>query len=204
MSIDSRVRTVLLVGIFSTLPACQAIQPSAGKPARYGSAPPKAAASAPATGGGATALALSSTQVRAGEVATITATLRSGGASIAGTQNDIVFDPKQIAVAPKPNGKPDCAVNPKLGKEGTAFSFLPPGCHSVIGAGCTTVRALVLSLSNVEAIPNGSVLYTCKVQISPQASPGAHTLSLSRVGFSDPAGQAITGGGVAGALTVGK
>ncbi len=203
MSVDLRVRTVLLVGIFSTLPACQATQPVAGKPARYESAPPKAAASAPATGG-ATALLLSTTQGRAGEVLAITATLKSGGASIAGTQNDIGYDPKQIAVVAKSNGKPDCAANPKLGKEGTAFSFLPQGCQAVIGAGCTSVRALVLSLSNVDAIPNASALYTCKVRISPQASPGAHTLSLSRVGFSSPAGQAIAGSGVAGAITVGK
>jgi hypothetical protein len=67
---------------------------------------------------------------------------------------------------------------------------------------CTTVRALVLSLTNVGAIGDGSVLYTCKVKISPQAAPGAHTLSVERVGFSDPTGKAIDGRAVAGTMTV--
>jgi hypothetical protein len=147
---------------------------------------------------------LSSTQGRPGSVVTVAVKLNSGGASIAGTQNDIVFEPRQVAVAATSSGTPDCAANPQLGKEGTAFSFLPPGCRSTAGDGCTSVRALVLSLSNVAPIANGSVLYTCKVQIAPQASPGAHALSLTRVGFSNPKGDAIAGGGVDGTITVGQ
>lgn len=203
MPLSARPRTALLLCTLFTLPACQVAQPVPATPPGGEPARPKAVASAPASGGG-TALALSKTQGRPGGVVTIAVKLSSGGAAIAGTQNDIVFDPKQIAVAPTSNGKPDCAVNPQLGKEGTAFSFLPQGCRSVIGDGCTTVRALVLSLSNVAAIANGSVLYTCKVQIAPQANPGPHQLSVTRVGFSNPTGQAIAGGGVDGTITVGQ
>src|SRR5262249_55404639 len=106
-------------------------------------------------------------------------------------------------IAPRSNGKPDCTPNAQLGKEGTAFNFLPQGCNAAAG-GCTSVRALVLSLSNVAAIPNGSALYSCTVRIASGATAGAHTLSVTRVGFSSPTGQAINGGGVDGAVTVGK
>ena len=165
--------------------------------------PAPSAGGAPVSGGGRgqARIVLSSATVRPGQTATVTATLQSGGASIAGTQNDIGFDPRAVAIARKANGKPDCRANGALGKEGTAFNFLPPQCAP---GSCTSVRALVLSLSNVAAIPNGSVLYTCTVQAAPGAAPGPQTLRLSRVGFSDPAGKAIDGGGTDGAITIGK
>lgn len=163
------------------------------------------AASAPQAAAAATsgkpALMLSSAQGRAGEVVTVSATLTTAGDSIAGTQNDITFDPSQISVVAKANGKPDCSPNGQLGKEGTAFSFLPPHCQK---QGCTGVRALVLSLSNVAPIPNGSALYTCRVAISSQASAGTHQLSITNAGFSNPTGQAISAASVNGAVTVGK
>jgi hypothetical protein len=188
--------------ILVALSACQMTAAPPSKPKMTESPPPNVAARA-ATSSGKTAVVLNTVPGRPGQVVTLTATLNTSGASVAGTQNDISFDPKEVAIAAKSNGKPDCAPNSQLGKEGTAFSFLPPGCNAA-GGGCTSVRALVLSLSNTAPIPNGSPLYTCQARIAPQASPGAHTLSLSRVGFSSPSGQAITGGGVDGAVTVGK
>ena len=186
------------------LSACDMLRPAATTAPAASAAPVKAPAARPpaAAGIGAgPAIVLSSAQAAPGQRATITATLRSGGASIAGAQNDIGFDP-QVAIAAKGNGKPDCSPNPSIGKEGTAFSFQPARCTP--GAGCTGVRALVLSLSNVEPIANGSVLYTCTVQVAAQASAGAHALTLSRAGFSSPQGEAIDGGGSNGSVTVGK
>jgi hypothetical protein len=132
----------------------------------------------------------------------VNATLSSGSASIAGTQNDIGFDSKQLAIVATAKGKPDCVANRSLGKEGTAFSFMPPGCNG--GPTCTGVRALVLSLSNVAPIPNGSTLYSCKVHIASQASPGSYKLTNSRVGFSSPKGDAIDGSAGDGTITVAK
>jgi hypothetical protein len=207
MSTVTRPRTLLPICALLILPACPAAQPAASRAGRE--RPPEVAPGAankppPAAGvppGNKPALQVSGGQGRPGDVVTVTATLTTAGASIAGTQNDIAFDPKQISVVAKANGKPDCSPNRQLGKEGTAFSFLPPKCQT---GTCTGVRALVLSLSNVAAIPNGSVLYTCKVAISAQASPGAHPLSLSHAGFSNPTGQAITAATADGAITVGK
>jgi hypothetical protein len=161
----------------------------------------KPPASAPAAAGGTT-LSLSNASGAAGQRVDVSVTLHIGGTKIAGTQNDLVFDPSQIAVLPKANGKPDCTANGALGKDGTAFSFLPTGCQPMIGAGCTTVRALVLSLSNVDPIADGARLFSCKVQIGPQAKPGTQTLTMTRVGFSDPKGGEIQGGGRNGAVTV--
>lgn len=178
------------------LAGCQGLLPAPG------TTPGGAPRPAPLPEGrGRPKIVLSSVSVAPGGRATVTATLRSGGASIAGTQNDIGFDPRAVAIARKPNGKPDCRANPAIGKEGTAFNFLPQKCAP--GA-CDTVRALVLSLSNVGAIADGSVLYTCTVEAAPGATPGARPLRLSRVGFSDPGGKAITGAGVDGSITVTK
>ena len=152
-------------------------------------------------GRGRPKIVLSSGSAGPGGTATITATLQTGGAKIAGTQNDISFDPRDVAIARKANGKPDCRANTALGKEGTAFNFLPQHCAP--GA-CDNVRVLVLSLSNVESIPDGSVLYTCTVEVGINATPGAKPLRLSRVGFSDPGGKVINGVGVDGTVTVGR
>jgi hypothetical protein len=184
------MRSSLLVPALLVLSACQMPLGVAQRPAPAGGG-----------GGGRPTILLNSASASPGQTTTVTATLRTGGASIAGTQNDITFDPRAIAIARKANGKPDCRANGALGKEGTAFSFLPPQCAP--GA-CDTVRALVLSLSNVAAIPDGSVLYTCTVAVAAGAAPGARALRLSRVGFSDPGGKAISGAGVDGTITVGK
>lgn len=201
------LRTAMLLGTSLALFACQATDSVFSRPPRTTPAPAKAPTRAPSGGGGTSSsgkptLALDNAQGAPGATVSVAAKLASGGANIAGTQNDLVFDPKQITVAPNAKGKPDCAANRQLGKEGTAFSFVPAGCRP--GADCTGVRALVLSLSNVEAIPNGSTLYTCRVRIAPTARPGAHEISAARVGFSNPSGQAIDGTGRDGTVSVAK
>jgi len=144
-------------------------------------------------------IALSKTRGARGQAIPVTATLRTGGQRIAGTQNDIGFDARQAGIAAQANGKPDCRANPAIGKEGTAFSFLPKGCRP---PACKQVRALVLSLSDVAPIPDGAVLYTCTVTIAANAAPGSQGLSANRVGFSSPAGEAIQGGVVNGSILI--
>jgi hypothetical protein len=201
--LDSRLRTTGLLSTLLVLSACQTADTIFSRPQRDPTVPSKVATRAPSTGGsGRPTLTLDSAQGAPGDTVSVAVKLSTGGAGIAGTQNDIVFDPKQVSVPATAKGKPDCAANRQLGKEGTAFSFVPANCRP--GTDCTAVRALVLSLSNVDAIPNGSTLYTCRVRVAAQASPGTQKLSVTRVGFSSPSGQAIDGVGKDGAVTVAK
>jgi hypothetical protein len=184
------------------LMGCEAMGPVFSPPSTGGTDPGKRPTRPPAAAsGGKPQIVLSNAEGKPGQALTLTATLRTGGASIAGTQNDIGYDPKQVAVVPTQRNKPDCAANRSLGKEGTAFSYQPSGCKN---GNCGGVRALVLSLSNVDPIPNGSTLYTCKMQIRPQATPGAQRLTISRVAFSDPKGNAIEGSGTNGNVRITK
>jgi hypothetical protein len=125
-----------------------------------------------------------------GDVVSFDVTLSTAGAQVSGTQNDITFD-ANAPIQAKTNNRPDCAVNPDIGKEATSFSFRPSGCTP--GSTCTGVRALVLSTSNTDAIPDGSVLYTCMVAIGASAPNGNYPLECSNQGASNPKGAAFNG-----------
>jgi hypothetical protein len=197
MSIIPRLHHLLLLSAAIALPACELMEPTRPK-RKMDEIPPPKVATREAGKTGKPTLELTGAQGKRGETVSVSAKLGAGGARIAGTQNDIVFDPTRIAIARDSSGKPACAANRQLQKDATAFSFLPKDC----GNNCTTVRALVLSLSNVEPIPDDSVLYTCRVQIRPEAASGAYRLKVTRVGFSDPTGRAIDGGGDDAVITV--
>ncbi|MBX3025536.1 hypothetical protein KF840_11585 [bacterium] len=137
-----------------------------------------------------------------GDTVTVGVSLDSQGSQVAGTQNDITFGSGTgIAIVAKSNGKPDCTVNPDIDKGGTSFAFQPAGCTA--GTNCTGIRALVLALDNVDPIPSGSELYTCKVAIASDASGGAKTLSNTNTGASDPDGNALDTTGTDGRVIVG-
>ncbi len=118
----------------------------------------------------------------------VTLTWVESGVEIAGTQNTISFDPL-VQFAARANGGPDCAVNPEAHKGGAAFAYWPSGCE--VGIDCTAVHSLVLAFDDVDAIEPGSVLYTCRVTISPEAAPGTYPLVCSNEGASDPGAHAI-------------
>jgi MYXO-CTERM domain-containing protein len=111
----------------------------------------------------------------------------NGEAQVAGTQNDITFD-SAARIAAKENGKPDCTVNPEIEKGGTSFAFQPSGCTP--GEDCNGVRALVLALDNTDPIPDGAVLYTCKIEIASDAT-GEFPLTCSNPGAGDPDGERL-------------
>lgn len=149
---------------------------------------------------GQAAVVLSEVSGAPGQTVSFTATLRTGGATVAGTQNDIQFDPANTPLARSSAGAPRCVVNSAIGKGATAFSFRPSKCS---GRACNGIRALVLSVTDVRAIADGSVLYTCKVQIPASAKPGTYPLAISAVAMSTPDGQEVPRvAGVAGAVTV--
>ncbi len=128
----------------------------------------------------------------------INATLFSGGAQVAGTQNTITFDNTNVTLN-LASGKADCTVNPAIDKSGTSFGLQPPHCT---GSACNGVKALVLALDNTDVIPDGSVLYTCRVNVAATAS-GTSILTISGIELSSPAGVPVAGaGGVNGVVTV--
>jgi len=136
------------------------------------------------------AIELSMASGDAGQTVMITATLRTGGNMVAGTQNDFSFDTANTPVVRRTNGRPTCTVNPEINKNSTSFAFQPPMCTAET---CTGVRAIVFSSEDVEPIPDGSVLYTCDIGIPTTAVGGDYPLTLSGVILSNPQGMRVCG-----------
>lgn len=62
---------------------------------------------------------------------------------------------------------PDCTASEELSaaSKNVVFAYLPAGCTP--GDDCTTVRAVVLALDDVEEIPDGISLYGCRIVAGP-------------------------------------
>ncbi len=125
--------------------------------------------------------------------------LQTGEDSVAGIQHEISFDPAFGVIPRTASSRPDCSANPAIGKELTQFAYVPMGCTP--GPGCTRIRAVVVSASNTSAIPDGSLLYTCKFRIAATAR-GTSVLTTSRLVGSDPEGRPVWLSGVNGSVTV--
>jgi YVTN family beta-propeller protein len=134
----------------------------------------------------------------AGAYVEFSVTLQTAGFSVAGIQNDTMPDPPLVIAASE--GRPDCSVNAAIGKMASGFAFLPSGCTP--GVTCERIRALIVGVSDVAPIPDGSVLYTCTAVIPPDAAPGTYRLGVSSVIASDPYGQRIPAAGADGAIVV--
>jgi len=120
----------------------------------------------------------------------------------------------------------DCATGTCVRKSGF-FTFLPHLCVGGSNAGntcaadtdcspgtctgactpgtnCTGIRAIILAVDNLGAIPDGSTLYTCIVDVSPTATVGnTYPLTISNESAGD-ANQALISGvtGTSGTITV--
>ena len=136
-----------------------------------------------------------------GDQVTFSAVLDTGGASVGSAQNDITFDSSNVLIAALQDGAPDCTKNPDLTDKDQLFIFRPNGCT---GAICTMVRAAVFrAVPPISPIADGSTLYTCRVNISPQAVPGEYPLTVTRVQLSNPLGTPVAGAaGVDGKIAV--
>ncbi|MFI5365845.1 MAG: hypothetical protein ACHQ4J_09485 [Candidatus Binatia bacterium] len=124
---------------------------------------------------------------------------------------------------------PACQVNSAIGKSGF-FGFLPNYCSNSAttacatdadcsggtctvactpGTNCTGMRALIFGLastaSELSAIPGGSTLYSCTVNIATGAT-GSHTLTVSNETAADTLTGALISGvtGTNGTVTVGN
>ena len=108
-----------------------------------------------AAAGHAASIDIGTAEGPAGSVVTIDVSIRTMGATVEGTQNRIDFD-RETPIAANEDGDPDCAVNPAIDKDGTAFRFQPLDCDPELD--CTGVRVFVLSLVSTDPIPDGAVL----------------------------------------------
>jgi MYXO-CTERM domain-containing protein len=115
-------------------------------------------------------------------------TLRGDGVPIAGLQVDVRFEP-EVAILAGRDGRPLCTVNPTLGKDASAFAFQPPGCTP--GEDCMAVRAYVLSVADVNPIPDRPFLFGCTLGIAIDAVPGRYEVGATRAIGSTPDGRAL-------------
>lgn len=134
-----------------------------------------------------------------GQVVELPVSLRTAGQAIAGAEITLALDPLAITVVARPNGRPDCAVNPAIDKAATQFSFHPQSCS---GAQCTGITALVLALDNVTPIPDQAVLFRCRVAIGPSAPAGLAAVTVTAAVSRDPNGGALPTTGSDGGIAV--
>ncbi|MFN8643428.1 MAG: hypothetical protein U0802_17860 [Candidatus Binatia bacterium] len=134
-----------------------------------------------------------------GDVVSIDVGLSSQGSAVLATQNRIDFT-RQAFVAARGDGAPDCAVNPAIDKNATAFRFLPLGCDPDVD--CASVRVFVLAFDNLDPIADGARLYTCQVRIADGAADGSYPLTNGEVGSSAAGGVLLPTSGTSGAVTV--
>lgn len=122
-----------------------------------------------------------------GQNTTVQVRLHDNGLEVAGVSNQLVTDPTG------PLCLTSAAVNPAINKNGSAFA------HS----GCNSMLALILSLSNVDPIPNGSVMYDVEVEVAPGTPQGFYPIIVTEPAASDPQGNELQASGVAGGIFVG-
>jgi hypothetical protein len=142
-------------------------------------------------------ISVGSTSGKKGWLVTVNTTLGTSQ-PVEGTQNDISFDNSKTPIAAKADGRPDCSVNASINKNGS-FAFRPNGC---LPGECSAVRAAVWTKDGFAPIPNGSTLYSCKVQIAADAPAGTYPLVNSNVGASNASGTALAATGTNGQVQV--
>jgi hypothetical protein len=93
------------------------------------------------------------------------------------------------AVVELPTAVPECAASPELTGLGklAVFSFQPDQC--VPGVDCSAIRAIVLSLANFDAIPDGTRLYACQVVAG--KTEGTFPLACPRAEATSPATEPV-------------
>jgi hypothetical protein len=134
-----------------------------------------------------------------GSEVTIAVSLETQGAVVLGTENRIDFE-RATAVAALPSGQPDCSVAPAIHKNATGFRFLPLGCDPA--GDCQSVRAIVVAFDNVDPIPDGAILYTCRIAIAADAAAGSYPLHNAETDASAAGGQEVVTTGTDGAVSV--
>lgn len=124
-------------------------------------------------------------QVRRGGIAVVEARLESAGHGIVAVQSDIQL-PSGMAAGSSSSATWRCRGNPFLPQH-AAFRE-----HDCDGASCRTIRALVYGLeAPLPPIPDGAMLYTCRVSVAADAPLGDSEILLSGTIASDAVGKRV-------------
>jgi hypothetical protein len=143
-----------------------------------------------ATRGYAVSFNVGSASGTAGSQVQFAVTLSTMNMQVAGTSNEVAFDPATPVVS--------CTVSPAFaGLSGAVL--LPDNCTP--GVDCQGARVLIIQFPPIP-IANGATLYTCVVQISAGAAAGSYPLRCLAPSASDPDGQSLPAQCVDGQLQV--
>jgi len=127
-------------------------------------------------------------------------TLATGTFAVSGVNTEITFDALAVPIGRREGGTPACNLNPALVNAASAFVFRPTGCSE---DECTRVFAAVFPTFPISAIPDGSVLFTCRVDVAADAALGSYALEIGPLVISDVIGNAVPGAiAVDGAIEV--
>ncbi len=126
-----------------------------------------------------------------GEQVEIRVLLHTKGRPVAGVQMDIGAG-GAIQFAAQENGGEPCRVNRAIGKDHTRFRL----------AAEFGLRAIVFSVDDVDPIPDGSLLFTCQLDIAADAPPGTYNLRLTNMLGATPEGDPIDAVGRGGEVVV--
>lgn len=133
-------------------------------------------------------LELDTVQTIPGGRVAVSLRLRTAGLPVVAVQLETVFDAVNAAIAPRPDGLPDCLPNPALGKSFLSL-YRPEGC---VGEQCSRVRVYLYSEAPpLSTIADGSVLWNCTVAVAASAPAGAYTLTLTQPLVVDDEGNPI-------------
>jgi hypothetical protein len=130
-----------------------------------------------------------------GEQRTVAVAL-SSDVEIVGVESELSFAPA-ARIATRSDSRPACTPAPDL--PFGSFAFRPAGCAPDVD--CSSVRALFVTLTPVEPIPEG-ILFTCEVAIDANAAAGSYPLAFTMVAAYDGDGGSVPIEGIDGAVVV--
>ncbi|MGD0946724.1 MAG: hypothetical protein ABSA52_04765 [Candidatus Binatia bacterium] len=103
----------------------------------------------------------------------------TAGEQVAATETTIGFESETPVV--------QCTTNPSFAISQCALQ--PTGCTAGVNGNCQQTECIIAGFGGT--IPNGSVLYTCDVNIASNAAIGEYALSCSAVSVLDSAGNSL-------------
>jgi hypothetical protein len=133
-------------------------------------------------------LGIQSTSGAPGAAVQVQVFLSGGNAKVAGVQAELTWDPTCLSAVPGDGDAAECTANPAIPKNLTTKI-----------RSASTLRALYLSMSDVEPIQQDTWLYSCQFSIDPSTTATQCPINLVNVILSDSGGNRlpVTAGGTA-------
>ena len=106
---------------------------------------------------------------------------------VAGTENELAWNPGELSVS-------NCVVNEAIDKS-LQSTFRPADCTP--GADCNEFKGIIINFSDLSAIADGSLLYSCDVGIATGTAAAvvsgaqSFTIACNNPGSSNPDGESL-------------